>query len=50
MKFYSESKENVLKELGVNRDRGLSTEDVKSRREKYGLNEFTPSEEGSFWD
>ena len=37
MKFYSESKENVLKELGVNRDRGLSTEDVKSRREKYGL-------------
>ena len=50
MKFYSESKENVLKELGVNRDRGLSTEDVKSRREKYGLNEFTPIEEGSFWD
>ena len=27
MKFYSESKEDVLKELGVNRDRGLSSQD-----------------------
>lgn len=26
MKFYSESKEDVLKELSVNRDRGLSSE------------------------
>ena len=50
MKFYSESKEDVLKELSVNRDRGLSSDDVKSRRDKYGLNEFTPMEEGSFWD
>ena len=41
MKFYSESKEDVLKELSVNRDRGLSSDDVKSRRDKYGLNEFT---------
>ena len=47
---YSESKEDVLKELSVNRDRGLSSDDVKSRRDKYGLNEFTPMEEGSFWD
>ena len=37
MKFYSESKEDVLKELSVNRDRGLSSDDVKSRRDKYGL-------------
>lgn len=50
MKFYSESKEDVLKELGVNKDRGLSSDEVKSRREKYGLNEFTPMEEGSFWE
>ena len=50
MKFYSESKEDVLKELSVNRDRGLSSDDVKSRRDKYGLNEFTPMEEGSVWD
>ena len=26
MKFYSESKEDVLKELSVNRDRGLSSD------------------------
>lgn len=50
MKFYSEEKESVLKELGVNRDRGLSSDEVKSRREKYGLNEFTPIEESSFWE
>ena len=37
MKFYSESKEDVLKELSVNRDRGLSSDDVKSRREQWRI-------------
>lgn len=50
MKFYSETKESVLKELGVDKDKGLSSDEIKQRREKYGLNEFTPREEGSFWD
>lgn len=50
MKFYGETKESVLKELGVDKDKGLSSDEVKQRREKYGVNEFTPREEGSFWD
>jgi len=50
MKFYGETKESVLKELNVDKNKGLSNDEVKERREKYGLNEFTPREEGSFWD
>ena len=50
MKFYGETKESVLKELDVDKNKGLSNDEVKERREKYGLNEFTPREEGSFWD
>ncbi|MGM9536340.1 MAG: cation-translocating P-type ATPase, partial [Intestinibacter sp.] len=50
MKFYGETKESVLKELDVDKNKGLSNDQVKERREKYGLNEFTPREEGSFWD
>ncbi len=50
MKFYSVEKEDVLKEMEVDQTKGLSSDEVKSRREKYGLNEFTPREEGSFWE
>lgn len=50
MKFYDVEKEEVLKSLAVEEDKGLSSSEVKKRREKYGLNEFTPKEEGSFWE
>ncbi|RDY25087.1 calcium-translocating P-type ATPase, PMCA-type, partial [Romboutsia weinsteinii] len=50
MKYYNENQEGVLKELDVDSEKGLSSNEVKTRREKYGLNEFTPREEGSFWD
>lgn len=50
IKYYNVDKEDVTKDLSVNPDRGLSESEVKTRREKYGLNEFTPKEEGSFWD
>ena len=50
MKFYNLEKEDVLKAMDVDHTKGLSLDEVKSRREKYGLNEFTPKEEGSFWE
>nr|UWI51677.1 calcium-translocating P-type ATPase, PMCA-type [Clostridioides difficile] len=50
IKYYNVDKEDVTKDLSVNPDRGLSESEVNTRREKYGLNEFTPKEEGSFWD
>ncbi|RDY23785.1 calcium-translocating P-type ATPase, PMCA-type [Romboutsia maritimum] len=50
MKFYNVEKEEVLKELNVDSQMGLSKKEVNLRREKYGLNEFTPKEEGSFWE
>ena len=49
MKFYNIEKEEVLKKLAVEEDKGISSSEAKKRREKYGLNEFTPKEEGSFW-
>ncbi|HBF3817517.1 TPA: HAD-IC family P-type ATPase, partial [Clostridioides difficile] len=50
IKYYNVDKEEVTKDLSVNPEKGLSESEVKTRREKYGLNEFTPKEEGSFWD
>lgn len=50
MKFFKESKEEVLKELGVDSSKGLSDGEVKKRIDKYGLNQFTKQEEGSLWD
>ncbi len=50
MKFYNIEKKEVLKGLDVQEEKGLSAIEVKKRREKYGLNEFTPKEEGSFWE
>ncbi|NMS90042.1 calcium-translocating P-type ATPase, PMCA-type [Clostridioides difficile] len=50
IKYYNVDKEEVIEDLSVNPEKGLSESEVKKRREKYGLNEFTPKEEGSFWD
>ena len=50
MKFYNIEKKEVLEGLDVQEEKGLSSSEVKKRREKYGLNEFTPKEEGSFWE
>ncbi len=50
IKYYNVDKEEVTKDLSVNPEKGLSESEVKTRREKYGLNEFTPKEEGSFWE
>lgn len=50
IKYYNVDKEEVTEDLSVDPEKGLSEEEVKTRREKYGLNEFTPKEEGSFWD
>ncbi len=38
-KVYSKSKEELFKELGVNKD-GLNDTEVKSMEEKYGKNEL----------
>lgn len=50
MKFYNVNQEYVLSELSVDSEKGLSSSEVNTRREKYGLNEFTSREDGSFWD
>ncbi len=38
-KVYSKSKEELFKELGVNKD-GLNDTEVKTMEEKYGKNEL----------
>ena len=50
MKYFKEKTFNVLKELEVDSDKGLSNSEAKSRLEKYGPNEFTKQEKGSIWD
>ena len=50
MRFFNEKKDKVLEELAVAKDIGLESKEIDSRRNKYGLNEFTPKEEGSFLD
>lgn len=50
MKYYNEITSEVLNEFKVSEETGLSTEEVKLRLEKYGLNEFTKKEEGSLFD
>ena len=50
MKYFKEKTSNVLKELEVDSDKGLSNSEAKSRLEKYGPNEFTKQEKGSIWD
>lgn len=48
MKYYGSSKDDVLKELSTSCVSGLSSNDVCERQKKYGLNEFSVKEEGSF--
>ncbi len=50
MKYFKEKTSEVLKNLNVNENKGLSEKEVKERLEKYGRNEFTKKEEGSIWD
>ena len=50
MRFFNEKKDKVLEELAVAKDIGLESKEIDSRRNKYGLNEFTPKEEESFLD
>lgn len=50
MRYYNKSIEECLTYLKTNSKIGLNDEDVKMRRQKYGLNEFTIKEEHSFWD
>ncbi|ADL53553.1 calcium-translocating P-type ATPase, PMCA-type [Clostridium cellulovorans] len=50
MKYFNESKENVLKDLSVNEETGLTTNSVEERKLKYGLNEFSRAQEGSLLD
>ena len=41
MRYYDKSIEETLKYLSVDKDFGLNKEDIKSRKIKYGYNEFT---------
>ena len=50
MKFFNKSYLEVLEDLKVNSDKGLSDSEVKSRLEQYGYNEFDKKEEDSLWD
>lgn len=50
MKYFNHTGLEVLDNLDVDWEKGLTDEEVVIRREKYGLNEFTPKEEDSFWD
>ena len=50
MKFFNEKQDKVLKELAVTVETGIESKEIDSRRNKHGFNEFTPKEEGSFFD
>ncbi|MCC3863621.1 calcium-translocating P-type ATPase, PMCA-type [Terrisporobacter petrolearius] len=50
MKFFNEKQDKVLKELAVTVETGIESKEIDSRRNTYGFNEFTPKEEGSFFD
>lgn len=49
MDFFQKSKEDVLRDLQVNADKGLTDTEVSLSREKYGKNEFSPGEKGSLF-
>lgn len=48
-KFYNMSKDEALKILNVKQEQGLTGKEVEESREKYGKNEFTIKEDGSFF-
>ena len=47
MRYYNKPIEEALNYLNVDKNLGLNTQDIKSRRIKYGYNEFTIKEDKS---
>ena len=50
MRFYAKHSEDVLKELGVDKENGLTDNQAHDLISKYGPNEFTKQKEDSIWD
>lgn len=50
MKYFNENIQSLLKELNVDKEKGLEDLNIKERAEKYGKNEFTHKEEGSIFE
>ncbi|MBX4261837.1 calcium-translocating P-type ATPase, PMCA-type [Clostridium estertheticum] len=50
MKYFNKQSSEVLSDLNVDSDIGLSSSDIEERLAKYGSNEFTKQEKGSIWD
>ncbi|QRN82875.1 cation-translocating P-type ATPase [Chloroflexota bacterium] len=48
--WHSMSNVDVLEKLETPLEEGLSTEEVKARQEKYGLNELTEAPPTTFWE
>ncbi len=48
--WHSMSNTDVLDKLETPLEEGLSTEEVKARQEKYGLNELTEAPPTTFWE
>ena len=49
MNWYKLSAEEVVKQIGVDPDTGLTNDEAKSRLEKYGPNELTEKDAISPW-
>ena len=49
MEWYNKSKDEIKKELGVDLEKGLSSEQVKQNREKYGANELQQKKKKSLF-
>ncbi|MDZ7726156.1 MAG: HAD-IC family P-type ATPase [Candidatus Campbellbacteria bacterium] len=47
---YQLDPENTLESLGVDRETGLTSDEVKKRLEKYGTNTFEKGKEKTLWD
>ncbi len=47
--FYEQTKDEVLKQLSVNENTGLTDEQVKQSREKYGENKLPEKENDPYW-
>lgn len=48
-KYYSQDVQTVLKNLNVDKQKGLSADQIVSQVEKYGSNELTSKKTKSFW-
>ena len=47
--FYQQDVEQVLRQLGTDRINGLSGDEVKTRQERDGFNEFAKKKHSSLW-